>query len=66
MWLAVSVVATFALAAGKRTTGEWLGKPGPAYRGARHPHGRRTAAVLAGVMLNAAVDGGGQTPYPLW
>jgi divalent metal cation (Fe/Co/Zn/Cd) transporter len=55
-WLALTVVAMFALAAGKRNTGERLGNP-VLRTEARVTviDGALAAAVLTGVVLNAAV-----------
>ena len=55
VWLALTVVAMFALAAGKRSRPA-PGQPGPVHRGSRPLiDGALAAAVLTGVVLNAAV-----------
>jgi divalent metal cation (Fe/Co/Zn/Cd) transporter len=56
VWLALTVVAMFALAAGKRSTGKRLGNR--VLRTEAHVtliDGALASAVLAGVVLNAAV-----------
>ncbi len=56
VWLAVTVLAMFALAAGKRDTGDRLGNPVlRAEARVTLIDGALAAAVLAGVVLNAAL-----------
>ena len=66
-WLAVTVVAMFALAAGKRDTGQRLHNP-VLQTEARVTviDGALAAAILVGVVLNAAAGGGGQTLCRRW
>jgi divalent metal cation (Fe/Co/Zn/Cd) transporter len=56
VWLAATVVAMFALAAGKRVTGQKLSNPVLLTESrVTVIDGALAAAVLAGVVLNAAV-----------
>jgi divalent metal cation (Fe/Co/Zn/Cd) transporter len=67
VWLALTVVAMFALAAGKRSTGKRLGNR--VLRTEAHVtliDGALAIAVLAGVALNAAVGWWWAAPSPRW
>ena len=64
VWLALTVLAMFALAAGKHATGQRLDNPVLQTESrVTVIDGALAAAVLAGVVLNATPDGGGQTRY---